>query len=115
MIHKPSFHVSGIGSSGIYGHGSGWARQPLGQQPAIGRLVQQGISHVGGLRGISSNTGAARFEGVKKFSPPTPMPTPPTQQVGEFWWDGGGGGGFSHLKVKAKQEELLKLDLSLKL
>ena len=114
MVHKPSsFHVSGIGSSGIYGH-SGWSRQPLDQQPAIGRLPQ-GSSHIGSLRCITSNTGAARFDGVKKFST---TETPPPLEG--FWWDSsgsgsGGGGGFSHLKMKPKQDELLKLDLSLKL
>ncbi|KAA0044485.1 hypothetical protein IC582_017371 [Cucumis melo] len=116
MVHKPSLHVSPIGSSGIYGH-SGWSRQPLDQHPAIGRLMQ-GNSHVGSLRGISSNTGAARFEGVKRFSPVAVTEASPS--LGGFWWDGGGGGGgggggFSHMKMKPKQDELLKLDLSLKL
>ncbi|XP_022980821.1 zinc finger protein 3-like [Cucurbita maxima] len=112
MVHKPSLHVSAIGSAGIYGH-SEWSRKPLDQHPAIGRLMQ-GNSHVGSFRGISSDTGAARFEGVGKLSPAAVTEAPPPH--GGFWWgSGGGGGGFSHLKMKPKQDELLKLDLSLKL
>lgn len=100
MIHKPSFmqsSTSTVCSSNIYGHG-GWSRQHLDQQPAIGRLASENF-HVGSS---SSGNGAARFETARKFSPAT-------EGIGGYWWDGG----VNHLKTK--QDDLQKLDLSLKL
>ncbi|KAK4413984.1 Zinc finger protein 3 [Sesamum alatum] len=98
MIHKPSFSASSVGRVPIYGH-SGWARKPLDQQPAIGRLTAENNQVV-----ASSIGGAARFDGGRRFSPAV-------DGVGGFRWDSTGN---SHLK-SSNQEELKKLDLSLKL
>lgn len=109
MIHKPSFLPSNsINSSYIYGQ-NGWSRQVIDQQPAIGRHALES-SQVGNISNnilgssppSSSVSGTARFEGVRKFS-----------QANEginkgYWWD-------SVSPFKTKQDELQKLDLSLKL
>ncbi|KAI3455254.1 hypothetical protein Pfo_011917 [Paulownia fortunei] len=101
MIHKPSFLASSssytVGGVPIYGH-SGWARKPLDQQPAIGRLAAE-IHQVG----PSSSSGAARFDGGRRFSTAV-------DGIEGFRWDTS-----SHLKTSSNQEELKKLDLSLKL
>ncbi|KAI3463453.1 hypothetical protein Pfo_020116 [Paulownia fortunei] len=101
MIHKPSFSASSssysVGRAPIYGH-SGWARKPLDQQPAIGRLAAENHQV-----GSSSSGGAARFDGGRRFSPAV-------DGIGGFRWDAS-----SHLKTSSNQEELKKLDLSLKL
>ncbi|KAH6819580.1 hypothetical protein C2S51_003183 [Perilla frutescens var. frutescens] len=86
MIHKPSF-------SNMYGR-SGWGRRPLDQQPAIGRLAAD----------VGSSGGAARFDGGRRFAAAV-------EGIGGFRWDGA-----SHLiKNGGNQDELKKLDLSLKL
>ncbi|GAV72376.1 hypothetical protein CFOL_v3_15864 [Cephalotus follicularis] len=101
MIHKPSFVPSIIGFSTKYGQ-NGWSsRRPIDQQPAIGRLTQENFHDQATNFGSSSTNGAARFESVRKFSPAT-------QGVGAYWWDS-----VSH--IKTKQDDLHKLDLSLKL
>ncbi|CAL5444190.1 hypothetical protein CsSME_00052662 [Camellia sinensis var. sinensis] len=90
MIQKPTYFPS----NGVSGH-HGWSRKAIiDQQPAIGRLPEM-------LVGPSSSGGAARFDGGQKFSPAV---------VG----GDGMGGGFSRLKTN-HQDELQKLDLSLKL
>ncbi|GFZ04029.1 zinc finger protein 3 [Actinidia rufa] len=96
MIHKPTYLPSSIGSSHMQGH-YGWSRKPIDQQPAIGRLAPEN-HHDGTL----SSGGAARFEGIRKFSPAA------VDVVGGYRWDSG-----SHLM--AKQDDFQKLDLSLKL
>lgn len=102
MIHKPSYFASNqVGFSPMYGH-AGWSRKPLDQQPAIGRLAPENY-HMGS----SSSGGAARFDTSinQKFS------TPVDEGIGgSYKWDSGPP---PHLKTS--QEELKKLDLSLKL
>ncbi|PON57290.1 Zinc finger, C2H [Parasponia andersonii] len=106
MIHKPSFqpNVSSssgtIGSSQLYGH-NGWLRLPIGQQPAVGRLEPEVFRVAGEAGGYSSSSsgGPARFEGVRRFSPVG------HEEIGGFWWN----------SSKNKQDEMQKLDLSLKL
>ncbi|KAI8544218.1 hypothetical protein RHMOL_Rhmol08G0278700 [Rhododendron molle] len=100
MINKPAFLPTTIGSSHVQGR-YGWSRNPIDQQPALGRIAPENC-HVGLSVGSSSSGGAARFDGVRKFSPVA------GDGVGGFRWDSG-----SHLK--ANQDELQKLDLSLKL
>lgn len=105
MIHKPGGYfgapAAGVGPQPIYGY-NGWPRRPLDQQPAVGRLSTESLG--------SSNSGAARFDSDQKFPPPL--------VDGGFRWDsvgrGGGLGGASHIKIN-NQDELNKLDLSLKL
>lgn len=99
MIHKP---FSTSSSSSIYGQ-NGWSRKPIDQQPAIGRLASDKFQMATSIKGSSSSNGVARFESTRKFSPVS------TEGIGGFWWDGG----VNHLKTK--QDDLQKLDLSLKL
>uniref|UniRef100_A0A5B6ZUV6 C2H2-type domain-containing protein n=1 Tax=Davidia involucrata TaxID=16924 RepID=A0A5B6ZUV6_DAVIN len=102
MIHKsylPSSTTTINGSSHIYGH-HGWSRKPIDQQPAIGRLAPENY-HAGTSVGSPSVGSAARFDGVRKFSPAS-------DGFGGYRWDTS-----SHLKTN--QDELQKLDLSLKL
>ncbi|XP_024018659.1 zinc finger protein 1 [Morus notabilis] len=107
MIHKPSSYghfpnvmmMNSTSSSQLYGH-NGWQRLPIDQQPAIGRNFHAGEAG-GGLSSSSSSSGGggpARFDAVRRFSP---------EEIGGLWWNSG------HLKTK--QDELQKLDLSLKL
>jgi hypothetical protein len=98
MINKPS----NTSSSNIYGQ-NGWSRKPIDQQPAIGRLASDKFQMATSIKGSSSSNGVARFESTRKFSPVS------TEGIGGFWWDGG----VNHLKTK--QDDLQKLDLSLKL
>ncbi|KDP41992.1 hypothetical protein JCGZ_27010 [Jatropha curcas] len=90
LIHKPAF----------YGQ-NGWSRQPIVQQPAVASF---NIGNSG--FGSASSNGTAKFETSRKFSPIK-------EGFAGFWWDIAGGGGGSHLKTK--QDDLQKLDLSLKL
>lgn len=92
MIHKPSFSASSWRTGG-------WGRKPLDQQPAVGRLVAAAESY---QVGTSANGGAARFDGGRRFAPAV-------EGIGGFRWEGG-----SYLKT-SNQDELKKLDLSLKL
>ncbi|KAJ4718610.1 putative Zinc finger protein [Melia azedarach] len=101
MIHKPSFVTSTINSSYIYGQ-NGWPRQPIDQQPAIGRLSQENLT-ANYAAGSSSGNGVGRFESVRKFSAVNDANT-----NGGYWWD-------SVSPFKTKQDDLQKLDLSLKL
>ncbi|XP_044487594.1 zinc finger protein 1-like [Mangifera indica] len=98
MIHKPSFDSSPIASSNVYGQNR-WPRQA-----AFGKLNSQENNFQVGLSnsGSSSSNGAARFEGVRKF------PAVNEGNIGGFWCD------FVS-PFKTKQDELQKLDLSLKL
>lgn len=89
MIHKPSFSTSPWRT--------GWARKPLDQQPAVGRLAAENYQV-----GTSASGGAARFDGGRRFSPAV-------EGIGGFRWEGG-----SYLNT-SNQDELKKLDLSLKL
>lgn len=103
MIHKPAggyfgAPAAGAGPQPIYGF-NGWPRRPLNQQPAVGRLPTECL-------GSSSNSGAARFDSEAKF--------PPLVDGGSRWDSVGRGGGASHIKIN-NQDELNKLDLSLKL
>ncbi|OAY52708.1 zinc finger protein 1 [Manihot esculenta] len=99
MIHKPSFVPSStLSSSNVHGK-NGWSRQPIGQQPAVGRLPSESF-HMGTR--IGSSNGVARFESAGKFSPAG-------ERMGGYWCDSG----VNHLKTK--QDDLQKLDLSLKL
>ena len=99
MIQKPAYQSSTVGSSYLYCQ-NGWSRQPLDQQPAVGRLAPETYAGVA----ISSPASgvAARFDTVCKFSPAK------TERIGGLCWDTVG-------PLKTKQDELQKLDLSLKL
>ncbi|GLU21988.1 hypothetical protein SLE2022_380910 [Rubroshorea leprosula] len=104
MIHKPSFAPPH--AAGFYGQ-SGWSRQPMEQQPAVGRLgmenfimgskVNVGVSS----SSSSSSNGIARFQSsVRRLGPVQEAPA-------GYWWDS-----INHFKTK---KDDLKLDLSLKL
>ncbi|KAL5759064.1 hypothetical protein ACOSP7_021675 [Xanthoceras sorbifolium] len=121
MIHKPSFLPSSNiinSSSHIYGQKNGWSSRQvvIDQQPAVGRLTQESFHQVGistnnnsNIHGSSSSSstvsggGAARFEGVRKFSQEN-------EGINKgYWWDS------TVSPFKTKQDDLQKLDLSLKL
>lgn len=92
MIHKPPH---------TYGH-DGWSRQSLNQQPAVGRLVVQDSFRVGiTTTGSSSNSGIGRFDRVRRIPSAA-------EGMGGSWW-----GSVNHLDTK--QDEVQKIDLSLKL
>ncbi|XP_064965070.1 zinc finger protein 1-like [Musa acuminata AAA Group] len=94
MIHKPYI---GTAAGLMYGR-HGWLRSPIANsQPAIGRLLTE--EFYGGGRAQP----AAKFEEAIAAA----------AAVGGKHWVGGGGGGGNHLNPR--QEELPKLDLSLKL
>ncbi|CAK9169754.1 unnamed protein product [Ilex paraguariensis] len=102
MIHKPTFLASTSGFSPMYGH-NGWSRKPIDQQPAIGRLAP-GNYQFGASVGSSSGGGAARFDGFHKFSPVGDG----VKELKGYRLDSGN-------PLKTNQDELQKLDLSLKL
>lgn len=95
LIRKPT-HLSStfLGSSYPSGHNH-WPRVPMDQKPGIGRLS------LDDFHGGAAN-GGQRYEKFRKFSQTG------DEENGGFWW-----GSLSHLKTK--QDELQKLDLSLKL
>ncbi|KAK4395389.1 Zinc finger protein 3 [Sesamum angolense] len=97
--HDAAAHrYSSIASLPLHGSFNRAARKPLDQQPAVGRLAVENHQV-----GPSSSGGAARFDGGRRFSTAV-------DGVGGFRWDNNS----SHLKTN-NQEELKKLDLSLKL
>ncbi|KAF5739037.1 hypothetical protein HS088_TW12G00235 [Tripterygium wilfordii] len=97
LIHKPSNSLSSSSTIGFQGQISGWSRQQIDQQPAIGRLTMENFN----VGSSSTIKGAARFENSRPFSPAG-------EGVGGYRWDG-----LGHLKTK--KDEMQKLDLSLKL
>ncbi|XP_028782579.1 zinc finger protein 3-like [Neltuma alba] len=99
MIHKPSHQASTLGLPRFHGQNSWW-RQPLDSQPAIGKLPS-GKVHIGDETDSSFSGGVSR---LAKFSPNMVV----KEGIGAYWL-----GSVTH--VKSKQEELQKLDLSLKL
>ncbi|KAK6912286.1 hypothetical protein RJ641_024379 [Dillenia turbinata] len=120
LIHKPSISSNSLSSSSyLYGY-HGWSRQPLDQQPAIGKLAPESrlvASGGGSSLSRSSAAGAARFGGaIRKFSPSA------TEGIGRgHWWDSGSDNssavavGSAGKALKTNQDELQILDLSLKL
>ncbi|KAF8389182.1 hypothetical protein HHK36_025875 [Tetracentron sinense] len=100
MIHKPSYLPSSSGSGNLYGH-QGWSRLPMDQEPAIGRLAVENY-HEGVAVGPSSRGGIGRFDSVGMLA------SSAEDRIGDYWEASG-----SHLK--SNQEDLQKLDLSLKL
>jgi hypothetical protein len=99
MIQKPAHQSSTVGSSYLYCQNM-WSRQPLDQQPAVGLLAPE--TYAGVAISPPASGGVARFDTVRKFSPAK------TERIGGLWWDTVG-------SLKTKQDELQKLDLSLKL
>ncbi|XP_010245557.1 PREDICTED: zinc finger protein 3-like [Nelumbo nucifera] len=100
MIHKSSLQPSS-GSAHLNSH-HGWSRPPINQQPAIGKLAMEDYYHVGLPAGSSPKGGAARFDTSRSLNSPS------DGAIGGCWWPGSG-------RCKSNQEELQKLDLSLKL
>ncbi|KAI5660420.1 hypothetical protein M9H77_29213 [Catharanthus roseus] len=113
MIHKPSsncFNNVGLLPT-MFGHhhggggGGAWSRKPLDQQPAIGRLAPENYHMGSSLLGTSSSGGggggakAARFDSFTKFSSPAVVAM---------------ADGFKP-PLRTNQDELKKLDLTLKL
>ncbi|GMG98954.1 hypothetical protein Nepgr_000794 [Nepenthes gracilis] len=93
MIHKPPYVTFSSGSGNMYGH-QGWSRLPIDQQPAIGKLAGDDYNP-NMVPGASSRSGVGRFDTVH-------------EGIGNYWWGGDG-------PAQTNQEDLKKLDLSLKL
>ncbi|KAI4355811.1 hypothetical protein L6164_004550 [Bauhinia variegata] len=102
MITKPSHQTPLIGFSRFHTQ-NGWRRQFIDSQPAIGKLSSRNF-HLMSETESSLAAGIPRLDGVKKFSSPRIV----TEGIAGYWL-----GGITHLKNK--QDELQKLDLSLKL
>ncbi|XP_062086904.1 zinc finger protein 3-like [Humulus lupulus] len=122
MVMSPSSTTSTISNSShqtqFYGHNhnhhhhqNGCLRLPcFDQQPAIGRLQLPETFRLGGGGGeaggflSSPSGGPARFESGRRYSPVSSHRD--DGEIGGFWWNS---------TSKTKQDELQKLDLSLKL
>ncbi|GAB4842647.1 hypothetical protein Ancab_012620 [Ancistrocladus abbreviatus] len=110
MIHKPSsappyLKVFSAAAPSLHPleHHHGWSISPFEQKPATGRLVLEGCSAGITIGSSSLNGRAARFNGVQEYCPNS-------DQIGGLCWRNSAP---NHLKTK--QDELKKLDLSLKL
>ncbi|CAN0862168.1 Zinc finger protein 1, partial [Linum grandiflorum] len=137
MRASSSFHLSSNNISSLPLHGSSYSSSPLGiqahslihkpwrqqsniisiadhQRPAVGRLAAEYNFH-------STSSSASRFDAGRKLSPVAAADgiMMMNHGGGGFWWSGGGGGGDGGgvrlSTVAAKQDDLQKLDLSLKL
>ncbi|CAN4088540.1 unnamed protein product [Withania somnifera] len=118
MGHKPAINTSfGAPAAALYGH-PGWSiRRPIDQQPAIGRLgLENNFTsnnnssnncHVGGT---SSGGGAARLDNIIQK-----IPVVQADGISPYRWDGGGGPSPHPKSSSNNQDELKKLDLSLRL
>ncbi|KAJ0089706.1 hypothetical protein Patl1_12557 [Pistacia atlantica] len=107
MIHKPTHHISsGHGISNMYGQDN-WSRPPIEQQPAIGRLSMENF-HASST-GPSSRASVGRFNSFRTMTGSSQVDDQTTSNCN--WWKGGGGGGLK----SSSQEDMQKLDLSLKL
>ncbi|KAI4329386.1 hypothetical protein L6164_021654 [Bauhinia variegata] len=102
MISKPSHQTPLIGFSRSHAQNE-WRRQLIDFQPAIGKL-SSGNVHLESETETSLAAGVPRLDGDRKFSSPRIV----TEGIAGYWL-----GGVTHLKTK--QDELQKLDLSLKL
>ncbi|XVE97356.1 hypothetical protein REPUB_Repub03eG0012600 [Reevesia pubescens] len=101
MIHKPSHISSSTGFGNVYGHHS-WSRPPIDQQPAIGKLSMEN-SHVTPT-GPNSRASVGRFNIMRTMMGGSSA----DEVIGNCWWSGGG-------SLKTKQDDIQKIDLSLKL
>ncbi|XP_021890670.1 zinc finger protein 3-like [Carica papaya] len=115
MIHKPPQIFSSSSSSSspfsVFGKGYGQYRSttrlPFDQQPAVGKLISMGnCHHMNSSSTPQSRSGVCRFNVVKS----TTAVGSPAAAADEAWRFGGG-----LLSTSSNQEELQKLDLSLKL
>lgn len=109
MIHKPCHNIisTSTTTNHVYGNGHhNWSRPPiLDQQPAIGKLssMENNSNSIATAAGSTSRAGAGRFNVVRST---TMMDSPADHEViGNCWWSGS----------SAKQEDIQKVDLSLKL
>ncbi|KAJ9167675.1 hypothetical protein P3X46_019289 [Hevea brasiliensis] len=100
MIHKPCHIYSPNGFANIYEHG-GWSRPPINQQPAIGKLSMNN-HHVNAT--TAQSLPATSYAGVGRFAleKSTIVGSHADQGIGNRW-------------LVTNQDELQKLDLSLKL
>ncbi|KAF9613649.1 hypothetical protein IFM89_009537 [Coptis chinensis] len=102
MIQKPFFVPSSSSNPYLYGH-PGWSRPPIEPQPTIGRLAAMEKYRSGMSVEQPSRSGAARFDTARKLSPND-------EGIGGYRWAATGSN-----QPKNNQDELQKLDLSLKL
>lgn len=114
MIHKPNHLSSSHGNGNIYGHNS-WSRPPIDQQPAIGRLSAMEIFHANPAATTSSRASVGRFN-IVRSTMGSSSKADHIEAPSNCWWEGGDGGSSDGGGMMINnQEELQKLDLSLKL
>ncbi|KAL6295821.1 hypothetical protein ACE6H2_003963 [Prunus campanulata] len=103
MIHKPNSHMSSssIGFGSSYGNRGYRSRPLIDQQPAIGKLAAAAAAE--NFQTTSGRGGAGRFDMGKNK-----MGSQANDEIGKFWLANGS-------RFKSDQEEMKKLDLSLKL
>ncbi|KAG2700273.1 hypothetical protein I3843_07G223300 [Carya illinoinensis] len=98
VIQKPS-HKSSSSTGSFYGP-YGWSKPLINQQPAVGKLVAENFHTAAGSQ---SRGGVGRFELVRTING-----SPKDDELSGFWFPGSG-------LYNSNQEEVKKLDLSLKL
>ncbi|KDP33536.1 hypothetical protein JCGZ_07107 [Jatropha curcas] len=111
-IHKPCQISSSDGFGSIYGHGR-WSRLPIGQQPAVRKLSTDNHHANATTTTITSppppalsRAGVGRFNLEDKSKI---MASPADQGIDSNYWLAG------TVHLKTNQDELQKLDLTLKL
>ncbi|PIA45727.1 hypothetical protein AQUCO_01600162v1 [Aquilegia coerulea] len=105
MIHRPSYLSSSPSTTTshyLYGH-HGWSRPPIDQQPPLGRLAIEKYHN-----GVST-TGPASRNGVARLDSNRILGSSDEGLGAHRSWNSG------NTQLKTSQEELKKLDLSLKL
>lgn len=100
MIHKPCHLSFANGFSNLYGHGN-WSRPPIDQHPAIGKLSMNHY-HVNATTATSSPGTSCSGVGRFNLGKSTIAGSPADEGIGSCW-------------LGNNQDELQKLDLSLKL
>ncbi|KAL6985198.1 hypothetical protein U1Q18_018576 [Sarracenia purpurea var. burkii] len=80
----------------------GWLRLPIGQQAAAGKLAAKS-GHASAPTGLLSLGRISSFKTLRMTAG-----CPAEEAIGGYWWAGGG-------RLKTNQDEMQKLDLSLKL
>ncbi|KAF5175102.1 Zinc finger protein [Thalictrum thalictroides] len=112
MIHRPSYMSSSpstttTASHYLYGH-HGWSRPPIDQQPPIARLAIQKFQN--DMMNTTTTGQASRISGVARFDSTRILSSSDEGISSSHRWNSG-----STQLMKTTQEELKKLDLSLKL
>ncbi|KAL6985193.1 hypothetical protein U1Q18_018571 [Sarracenia purpurea var. burkii] len=101
MVHKPS-RTKPCSGYRVLDRDGGWLRLPIGQQAAAGKLAAKS-GHASAPTGLLSLGRISSFKTLRMTAG-----CPAEEAIGGYWWAGGG-------RLKTNQDEMQKLDLSLKL